>query len=181
MPRISEGLNRAQESKLIKLLSKLHGSLSAAVFTQLARIIPQPIVELVILRWDGKEVETLLIPRPEDDIVWPGMVHNPGTALRQSDYMREDKNPLNGAWERLTEELGGSKFNTPMFAGLLYPMTKRGPIVAQIFYATLPSNHVLQKGQEWVNILDLEDRPDFDQEQLEHILLAADEFGARLL
>ena len=114
----TEGLTSEEDDQLVHLLSKWTGGrISTPVFTQLAGMIPQPIVEVVFLRVNNEKLETLLIPRPEDDIVWPGMVHTPGTALRAADFHREDRYPLDGAFERIRREVNNQFAYPPTFAG----------------------------------------------------------------
>src|SRR3989344_8093896 len=98
----TDGLTLEEDQKLAQLLSKWKGGrISTPVFTELAKMTPQAIVEVVLFRFNNGELETLLIPRPDDDIVWSGMIHTPGTALRVSDFLREDLNHPNVAFERL--------------------------------------------------------------------------------
>src|SRR3989344_9021208 len=139
-PQPTEGLTPEEDKRLADLLSKWNGGrISTTVFTELARMIPQPIVEVVVLRNNGGTIETLLIPRPADDLVWPGMYHTPGAALRTSDFHRDDQNPLSGPFERIQRgELGSNFAYTPIFAGRLHRLADRGPEVAEIYVAELP-------------------------------------------
>ncbi len=173
----TEGLTQEEDEQLTDLLSKWKGGrISAPVFTELARIIPQSIVEVVVFRKNGNTLETLLIPRPADDIVWPGMYHTPGTALRLTDFHREDQNPLNGAFERLQHgELKSEFVKTPTFAGRLHRLADRGPEVAEIYFATLPGDSA-SDDNIWYPVDQLSQNPKFIQYQLGHVLMAAEQY-----
>lgn len=172
----TDGLTPEEDRQLASLLSKWKGGkISTPVFTELARIIPQPIVEVVLFRESDGVLETLLIPRPKDDIVWPGMVHTPGTALRASDWGWADKNPLQGAFERIGHgELHNEFEDSPIFAGRLYRDGDRGPEVVEIYIAELAQGSELMEGQEWCPVDKLSENPKFIQGQLGQVVLAAE-------
>ncbi len=172
----TDGLTLEEDRQLAKLLSKWGGGkISSPVFTELARIIPQPIVEVVLFRENDGVLETLLIPRPKGDIVWPGMVHTPGTALRASDYGRADKEPLKGAFERIQHgELHCEFADTPIFAGRLHRDGDRGPEVVEVYVADLKESFELLEGQEWCRVDKLSGNSKFIQGQLGHVFLAVD-------
>lgn len=174
----TDGLTIEEDKQLTSLLAKWGGGrISTSVFTELARVIPQPIVEVVLFRKNSGVLETLLIPRPKDDIVWPGMVHTPGTAIRASDYKREDKNPLEGAFERIQNgELQGGFETDPTFAGRLYRNGDRGAEVVEVYIAELPEDFKLLEGQEWYPVEKLANNSKFIQGQLGHVKLAAEQF-----
>ena len=174
----TDGLTLEEDRELANLLSRWKGGrISTPVFTELAKMTPQPIVEVVLFRFNNGELKTLLIPRPDDDIVWPGMVHTPGTALRASDFLREDKNPLNGAFERLQHgELNNEFAYEPIFVGRLHRHTDRGAEVAEIYITELAENFSLQPGHIWHSVEELADNPNFIQGLLGHINLAAEHY-----
>lgn len=98
----TDGLTREQDEQLVDLLSRWKGGrISNLAFPLVARLTPQACVETVILRSKDNSLETLLIERPTSDTVWPGMLHNPGQALRLSDFNRKDGDPVNGPFERI--------------------------------------------------------------------------------
>lgn len=170
----TDGLTPEEDQLLVQLLSKWTGGpISTPVFTKLAGIIPQPIIEVVFLRGVKEDPETLLIPRPKDDIVWPGKVHNPGTALRTSDFYRKDRNPLNGAFERVRREIQNDFAYPPTFAGRLHRLTDRGPEVAEVYISGLLEETSLQPGQLWYPVNKLETNPNFLQGQIGHMRIAA--------
>lgn len=176
---VTEGLTLEEDRELVSLLKKWDGGrISTPVFTELNRLIPQPIVEVVQFRRSGDTLETLLIPRPDDDIVWPGMYHTPGSALRASDYYREDQMPLNGAFERIQRELKSDFASAPIFVGWLERLGDRGPEVVRIYIADLTEssarlNHV------WYPVAQLSQNPKFIQGQLGHVLMAAEYYNSK--
>lgn len=175
----TDGLSLEEDRELANFLSKWQGGrISTPVFTELAKMTPQPIVEGVLFRFNNGELETLLIPRPSDDIVWPGMVHTPGTALRVSDFLREDQNPLNGAFERIrSSELNNQFAYEPVFVGRLHRHTDvRGAEVAEIYLTELREDSVLQPDHIWYPVQKLANNPRFIQGQLGHVNLAAEQY-----
>lgn len=163
----TDGLTPKEDQQLVILLSKWTGGpISTPVFTRLARMIPQPIVEVVILRVNNETLETLLIPRPADDIVWPGMLHTPGTALRASDYYREDGIPLNGAFERVKQEINNEFASPPTFAGRLHRLGERGPDVSEVYIAELLESSSLRPEHIWYPVEQLPHNPKFIQGHL---------------
>lgn len=170
----TDGLTLEEDQQLADLLAKWQGGrLSTPVFTELARIIPQPIVEVVLFRMNDDVLETLLIPRPANDIVWPGMYHTPGAALRRADFLREDQVPLNGVFERIQKgELNNDFSYMPFFAGRLYRMAERGPEVAEVYFTELPEDSY-EEDHVWYPVDQLSENPQFIQHQLSHVLLAA--------
>lgn len=178
----TEGLTLEQDRQLVELLKLWSGgSISTPVFTELARIIPQPIVEVVVLREREGRLETLLIPRPEGDIVWPGMYHTPGAALRKADFERSDNDPLNGPFERIQRgELGSQFKERPTFAGKIFRMAVRGPEVAEIYIAELPDDVSTPDSHIWYPVEDLPNNPKFIQHQLGHVRIAAGQFLGNL-
>ena len=174
---VTDGLTLEEDRRLAELLSKWKGDrISPPVFTELARMIPQPIVEVVLFRKNGEILETLLIPRPADDIVWPGMLHTPGAAISTSDFHREDQNPVNGAFERIQRgELNSDFAYTPTFAGRLHRLGDRGPEVAEVYFSELPEGSH-QPHHIWYPVDKLAEHPKFIQHQLEHVTIAAEQF-----
>lgn len=175
----TEGLTLSEDRELTALLSKWTGGrISTPVFTELARMIPQPIVEVVVFRVNDGTLETLLILRPEDDIVWPGMYHTPGAAVRAADFHREDNNPLNGPFERIQRgELRSEFREPPIFVGRLHRLGDRGPEVAEIYFTELPESVVSHPDHVWYPVEALAENPKFIQGQLGHVLIAAEHYN----
>lgn len=178
---LTDGLSIEEDQRLTELLKKWKGGrISTPVFTELARMTPQPIVEVVLLRQNNDQLETLLIPRPKDDIVWPGMFHTPGATLRSSDFKREDQNPVNGAFERIQkDELNRNFLETPVFAGRLHRSGNRGPEVVEVYIAELPKESVVEPDHIWHPVDQLASNPRFIQAQLGHVMVAADLYRKR--
>lgn len=178
----TEGLTIKEDRELTRILKKWEGGrISTEVFTELARMIPQPIVEVVILRDANGTVETLLIPRPHDDIVWPGKYHAPGAALRTADFFRKDGNPVNGPFERIQSgELNSPFRDTPTYVDRFHRIGDRGPEVAEVYMAELPKGTVIPSDHKWVAVDVLKDNPNFIQHQIPHIMRAAEKFRGRM-
>lgn len=177
----TDGLTQEEDLELATLLSKWNGGrISTPVFTELARIIPQPIVEVVLFRRNGEMLETLLIPRPADDIVWPGMLHTPGAAIRTADFHREDQNPLNGVFERIEHgELNSDFAYTPVFVGRLYRLGARGSEVAEVYFSEL-LERLQRRDHVWCPVDKLAENPKFIQHQLGYVTTAAEQYKKRI-
>lgn len=175
----TDGLTLEEDRELTKLLSKWKGGrISTPVFTELAKMSPQAIVEVVLFRMNNGQLETLLISRPDDDIIWPGMYHTPGAALRASDFYREDQNPLNGAFERIQgSELNNEFKYPPIFVGRLHRFAERGAEVAEIYVTELKEDSNLQPDHIWYPVEQLANNPNFIQGQLGHVNLAAEQYN----
>jgi hypothetical protein len=167
----TDGLTREQDGQLAELLSKWNGGrISDLVFPSVARLTPQPCVEVVVFRKGGGGLETLLIPRPATDTVWPGMYHNPGQALRLSDYYREDGDPVNGPFQRIQRgELQAEFAERPIFVGNDFRMTLRGAEVAIVHFARLKTGTVDRDSYVWCPVEELANKADFIQHQRRHI------------
>lgn len=61
------------------------GDLPALIFADICRLAFSCAVEFVPLRLHAGRIEVLLLARPNDDPMWPGMLHTPGTVLRPGD------------------------------------------------------------------------------------------------
>lgn len=178
---VTEGLTEEEDRELVSLLLKWKGGrISTPVFTQLAGMIPQSIVEAVFFRSNQEVLETLLTPRPKGDIVWPGMLHTPGTALRTKDYYRADKDPLRGAFDRIQQEIGGEMALPPTFAGRLHRLGDRGPEVVEVYIAELLEGSNLRVDYVWYPVGQLSNNPKFIQGQLGHVILATERYKINL-
>ncbi|GIW61426.1 MAG: hypothetical protein KatS3mg089_0278 [Patescibacteria group bacterium] len=178
MNRQTDGFDPGDDEKVIALLKKWKGgTLSDALFTRLAWMLPQPTVEMVIIRKRDKTLEVLLIPRPPDDIVWPGFLHLPGQTLRRMDYFRDDNTPMNGPLERIQKyEIQTSYLRTPEFVGVAQYMTQRGPEAVHIYLGAIAKNAKLPSGAIWAAIDDLPKMRNFINHQIIPIKIAANYF-----
>lgn len=179
---VSKGISADEEHTLITILNRLQdGNLSIGLFTALAKIFPIPTVETVILRTDNERIEILLIPRPENDIVWKGKLHSPGGVLRREDFEREDADALRGVFERIEKNEIFIKFERrPEFVGTILQKSQRGPEISQITLAQIPNNAVLAKGAGWYDIETLHTLPNFIQSQQKAIGIAVEAFKKSL-
>lgn len=112
-------------NRLVSFLEKYTpGNLPPAVFEAVARIAVYPAVEFIPLRMHDGRVQVLLFERPDDDIVWPSMLHTPGTVLRPTDQTYQD------AFDRLRkDELADLEIEDPLFMGAELSHNRRGACV----------------------------------------------------
>lgn len=100
------------------------GNLPPRLFEAVARIAVYPAVEFIPLRERDGRIEVLLFERPEDDLIWPSMLHTPGTILRPTDQTYQD------AFNRLyREELMDLETDAPIFLGAELSHNHRGRCV----------------------------------------------------
>lgn len=118
-------LSDKEISLLVELLNKCEpGNLSPEVFEAVARIAVYPAVEFIPLRRKEGRIEVLLLERPANDLIWPSMLHTPGTILRPTD------NTMEAAFSRLfSDELSGLSTKTPVFIGARLSRNSRGACI----------------------------------------------------
>jgi len=118
-------LSDKEISLLVELLNKCEpGNLSPEVFEAVARIAVYPAVEFIPLRKKEGRIEVLLLERSADDLIWPSMLHTPGTILRPTD------NTMEAAFSRLfSDELSGLSTKTPVFIGAHLSRNSRGACI----------------------------------------------------
>lgn len=104
------------------LLEKLEpGLLPEPIFIALSRLVVMVAVEFLVLRKTGAGVEILLTQRPDNDPIWPGKWHSPGTIIRPTD------DSLQSCFDRLyKDELGGMDSLSPRPIGISYGAGDRG-------------------------------------------------------
>src|SRR5207248_4789571 len=78
--------HEGHEGPIVRGLSKLQpGRLPLDVFLEVARLTVTPVIEIVpICRQDGI-LRVLLMKRSDDDPIWAGLWHTPGTVIRAFD------------------------------------------------------------------------------------------------
>lgn len=116
-----------QETKtLTHLLKKCEpGNLPREVFELLGGLMVYTAVEFIPLRRSGEDVAVLLLPRDDNDPVWPSMWHTPGTIVRPTDRSLDD------AFSRLfATELVGMQQSKPHFIGLQLRENSRGRLIS---------------------------------------------------
>ncbi len=173
---ITSGFEEGDDDLALQILSRWDGGpISVPLFTRLAGMLPQPVVEMVIFRVSptSEYLEVLLIERPEGDPVWPGMVHTPGTALRRSDFDHPE-GPLAPAFARLRGVGGesGLEFSEPRFVTVLNRVSKRGADVGQIFYTMVEGDPPLQSGAFWAKADELWRVDNLIENHAQHVGLA---------
>lgn len=116
-------------------LKKLQpGFLPYPIFEQIARLVALPIVEFVPLRKNNDKNEVLLIERPADDALWPGMLHTPGTVIRATDLHKGGEENWEAFRRILDDELQGTKVGSPHYVGSIFHQSKRGAEQAQLYW-----------------------------------------------
>lgn len=178
MPKlVTDGFTPEDDAEMQRLLRKWAkaggGAFADATFTLLAYALPQPTIETVVLRRNTDGVEVLLIPRPQGDPIWNGMLHSPGQALRRMDYFRSDGIPVNGPFERVQKgELKCEFTSVPQFVGVAQYMTERGPEAMHCYLAQVPDDATLPSDAVWMDVKDLKDEPRFIQHQTVPVRMA---------
>lgn len=131
MPK--ETLKPDEINTLVGLLKKLEpGFLPLDIFMEFARIVVMPIIEFVPLRTgpDG-QTEILLLEREPSDVLWPNMLHAPGTVVRATDTEKT----MYLAFDRiLNDELKGTSVSAPHYVGSILHESRRGVEHAQIYW-----------------------------------------------
>ncbi|MEO7624384.1 MAG: hypothetical protein ABIS48_02320 [Candidatus Saccharimonadales bacterium] len=109
------------------------GFLPYPVFEQVARIVALPIVEFVPLRRGSDGIEVLLLARPDDDPLWPGLLNTPGTVVRATDFGAQQSEwpPF---YRIIHEELLGTELSTPHYVGSTLNKSKRGVEQSQLYW-----------------------------------------------
>lgn len=176
---ITDGLAMADEKQLMQLLKKWKGGpLSDSLFTALAQMLPMPCVESIVLRNVNGRTECLLTPRPENDPIWPGFIHSPGSVLRAMDFRRPDGVAVNGPFERVQEKEIMNKFEyPPIFVGIHTHLGARGPEVLLIHFTSISKQAILPAGSLWADIDSLLELQNFIKHQHPGILMAAKKFN----
>lgn len=157
-------LSAEEVETLVSLLNKCEpGNLPDPVFVAVARIAVYPAIELVPLRQTGERLEVLLVKRRQDDLVWPGAYHIPGTVFRPTD------NDFSGAIRRLLDdELAGLEAE-PILIGTYFSRSKRGTGVGFNYVINIDGDSPAGK------FFDINDLPEsVDQAQKEIIARAVE-------
>ena len=110
------------------------GFLPFPIFEQVARLVALPIVEFIPLRRHNDQTEVLLIARPDDDVLFPGLLHTPGTVVRATDIFREGGTDWVPFERILHEELFDTEVGPPHFFGSQLHASKRGAEQAQLYW-----------------------------------------------
>lgn len=130
----SSTLTTSEIERVAQLLSKLKpGFLPFPIFLEVYRLTPAPVVQLIPFRLTPRsQIEVLMLQRPDDDMLWPGLWHNPGTVLRAGDSLQSVMRRL------LEDELGSPELcNKPIFAENLFHTSDRGTEILQVYWVEI--------------------------------------------
>lgn len=125
-------------AEVSRILAKLEpGFLPFDIFHQVTRLWVSTIVEFVPLRRteDGR-IEILLLPRADDDPIFPGTLHTPGVVVLATDTLGSYRD----AFERLLKnELPGVKASEPVYVMNSFHSSGRGTESAHIYWVEVQS------------------------------------------
>lgn len=169
---ITDGFDLGDDEKVVSILKKWKGGvLSDQFFTSISKMTPQIAAIIVVFRKNGEKLETLLLPRPDNDPVWSGMLNLPGKMFRAMDFKRDDKNPINGPLERIQEDEIKMHLSGVKFAGLAFQNTLRGPIMVLVHIVFLPTD-ISNENWVWRDVAKLEDSKDMIPTEMDAIKVA---------
>lgn len=116
------------------------GFLPFPIFTEVARLVVTPCLELVCFRVgpDGT-IQVLLTKRGADDPNWPNQLHSPGTVIRATDV--NDDGTFSSAIGRIVrQELGDMELRTaPKLVTHLFHHVKRGVEIGFVHWVVVGS------------------------------------------
>jgi len=116
------------------------GFLPFPIFTQVARLVVTPCLELVCFRVapDGN-IQVLLTKRGADDPNWPNQLHSPGTVIRATDVT--ENGSFDTAISRVVrQELGNMELRTnPKLVTHLFHHVKRGVEIGFVHWTVVSS------------------------------------------
>lgn len=116
------------------------GFLPYPIFTQIARLTVNPILEIVPLRSYKDKIQVLLLKRDDNDEFWPGEFHTPGTNFRATDEVGGILGPLRRICE---EELQtSSQVVIPHFVNYYFRQVNRGKELAIVQWIELQESIV---------------------------------------
>lgn len=139
-------MTHSHEDQIATLLKGYEpGFLPYPVFEQIARLVALPIVEFIPFRQQAGQIEVLLIARPEDDALWPGLLHTPGTVVRATDIQSESGQIWTPFKRILHDELLDTEVGTPHFVGSQLHTSKRGVEQAQLYWVEVKSDPLVGK------------------------------------
>lgn len=128
-------MTHSHEQQIATLLKGYKpGFLPYPIFEQIARLVAMPIVEFIPFRQQDGQIEVLLIARPQDDVLWPGLLHTPGTVVRATDIQNESGQMWTPFKRILHDELLDTEVGSPHFVGSQLHLSKRGAEQAQIYW-----------------------------------------------
>jgi hypothetical protein len=128
---------RSHEIEIARELSRFDpGQLPLPIFLQIARLTVTPVIEVVpIKKRRDESISVLLTKRSEDDPVWPGMWHTPGTIIRAFDASITD-----GMNRLLATELANRNAGPPQYVGHMLHQVLRGVELALVHWVEVEDN-----------------------------------------
>lgn len=140
-----EPTKEVRQRALDYLRGQKPGKVDKPLFLEVARLFCLPIVELVPVRVVDNEPHVLCFRRPDDDPVWPGQLHIPGTIVLATDPDSWDNQPQ---LQRICDkELPGIKLEGEItFAGMQVHHPLRGTEIAQIYVCEVQDNSPIGEG-----------------------------------
>jgi len=178
--KVTDGFTSGDDEKVVSILDKWNGGpLSDELFTRVSKMNVLVSAICVIFRKNGENTEVLLLPRPNDDPTWPGLLNLPGKMFRPIDFERDDKNPINGPFERIQKDELNTKFKgSPKFSGIVFQDTKRGPIVALIYNAWVSKDSESNTDWNWIDVSKLKDLKNLLDTEMSAIEKALESYSA---
>lgn len=150
-----------------EIISRAGSPIPTILFTEMAKLVATPLIELLPFSINDGKLSIRMIPRPEDDIIWKGQIHVPGSAYRR----RENIEPvLQRLFQgELAEKATGGNIK---YLGINFHDSERGTELAHVCYFVEEEEKELRVGQLYpVNALPDKVVPS----QLPMIYRAADE------
>lgn len=172
---VTDGFDTGDDEKVVEILKKWKGGpLSDSLFTTVSKLTPQVSAIVTIFRKRGDVIETLLLPRPSDDPLWPNKLNLPGKMFRSADFKREDGNPVNGPLERIQKNELKIDFKKEdiKFAGLAFQDTKRGPIMVLVYTLFVAADFKGNEDWVWRDVNKLKDFRDMIPTEMDAIEVA---------
>lgn len=125
-----------------EIISRVEGSIPTILFTEIARLVSTPLIELLPFKIEGDQLLIRMIPRPDDDLVWKGQIHVPGNAFRR----REDIEPV---LQRLFQGELAEKVvaGTIGYLGINFHDSERGTEQAHVCYFVEQETNELKVGK----------------------------------
>lgn len=156
------------------VLSKFRpGYLPYPLFEEISRLTVNSVVEIVPLRKVDDKIQVLLTERDEDDPIYAGIVHTPGTVIRSTDQ----EGSYQSAFERIfNDELASVETSEPQYLGSVFHQIKRGREDAKIFFVEVRGEPATGK------FYDVDALPDNTMDsQIDFIRMAAKKFAEQAL
>jgi len=159
---------------VVNILSKLKpGFLPFPIFHEIARLTAVPILEVVPLRKTENGIEILLLQRDQDDPVWPGQLHTPGTVIRATDCDTNFKEAFNRIFDN---ELTDVQASEPVFVNNTIHHSGRSTEISQIYWTEVTGESKVGK------FYDVDNLPtELIQTQLDFIPAAIEHFKQTLI